>query len=319
MKFTDLITICIPVYERYDFFEEAIHSAINQTVTCKIIVSDNGSTHNKFELFCSANNIEYYKNDFNIGMFGNWNKCCKYTRTLYLSIMGDDDMLSITYIEEFVRAFEIHNDIDFYFSNVELLSKAGVKPWPYSAVYGFNKKSLVHQEQAAMNGIGLPSLSGIYKKSILEQSPFPDKFYGSNDWLWLYSKIHTFNVFGNPKVLYTYRQHDMQDSGINSFITYHWSYPVIYYEIFVVLNKYSSEYSKECLKKSIDFAKNTIRNHTKRFIEYYNELDNTNYYKKIYKQDLSKKNSIISLINLPKKIANLLILIIYKRHLFINK
>ena len=45
MNYTDLLTIAMPVYERKDFFVEALESAIKQTIKCKIIVIDNCSSH----------------------------------------------------------------------------------------------------------------------------------------------------------------------------------------------------------------------------------------------------------------------------------
>ena len=71
-----LVTIAFPVFERYEFFEEALNSAINQTIVTPIIVVDNGSSHSKFKNYCDKfpNKVKYYRNDFNIGMFANWNK-----------------------------------------------------------------------------------------------------------------------------------------------------------------------------------------------------------------------------------------------------
>ena len=47
--FTGLVTIAMPVYERKDFFREALDSALNQPVKCKVIVVDNCSSHDYFE------------------------------------------------------------------------------------------------------------------------------------------------------------------------------------------------------------------------------------------------------------------------------
>ena len=96
------ITIAIPVYERTEFFKEAIESAINQTVKCTIIVVDNASTHDYFSKYISKfadPNITYYRNDENLGMVGNWNRCIELTQTKYISILNDDDALHPQFIE----------------------------------------------------------------------------------------------------------------------------------------------------------------------------------------------------------------------------
>ena len=72
MRFTDLLTISMPVYERKDFFRMALESALNQTVKCKVIVVDNCSSHDYFEKVCREKNVPYYRNDYNLGMARNF-------------------------------------------------------------------------------------------------------------------------------------------------------------------------------------------------------------------------------------------------------
>lgn len=96
------ITIAIPVYERYEFFEDAVNSAINQTMPCKIIIVDNASSHNKFHEYVKKKNLKrltYYKNNKNVGAIENWNKCIENAQTSWVSILHSDDMLSLYYIE----------------------------------------------------------------------------------------------------------------------------------------------------------------------------------------------------------------------------
>ena len=100
-NFTDLITICIPVWERYEYFVTAINSAINQTVRCPIIVTDNASSHDKFKKFVLDKGdptISYNRNPANIGV-NNWNKCFELCKTSWCSILHDDDYLDPRFIE----------------------------------------------------------------------------------------------------------------------------------------------------------------------------------------------------------------------------
>ena len=114
------VTITFPVYERFDFFEEALNSALNQTVQCPIIVVDNGSSHNKFKLLCEKyqGRVKYYRNPDNIGMFPNWNRCFELAETEYAIIVGDDDILMPTYIEEFLKVYEKHPELGLYYTNI---------------------------------------------------------------------------------------------------------------------------------------------------------------------------------------------------------
>ncbi|TCD01961.1 glycosyltransferase family 2 protein [Pedobacter frigidisoli] len=121
------ITIAIPVFERYDFFEDAVNSAIYQTVACNIIIVDNCSTHTLFEDFVERQNLpnlKYYKNSTNLGAIGNWNKCIDLSATNWVTILHSDDTLSKVYIE---MMLEVIND---NVSEVAILCKdeAGKKP-----------------------------------------------------------------------------------------------------------------------------------------------------------------------------------------------
>jgi glycosyltransferase involved in cell wall biosynthesis len=107
--FTDKITIGIPVYERFDFFEEALNSALNQTIQCSIIVIDNASSHNQFEKIVQQKNtpsLTYIRNLSNIGMIGNWNRCIELCPTEYLTILHDDDTLHPNFIEHCLTVLE---------------------------------------------------------------------------------------------------------------------------------------------------------------------------------------------------------------------
>jgi glycosyltransferase involved in cell wall biosynthesis len=97
-----LITIAIPVYERYDFFEEALGSALLQTVNCQVIVVDNHSSHSKFKDYVNSlnnPNIKYFLNATNLGMIENWNRCIELCETQWLTILHDDDWLHPNFIE----------------------------------------------------------------------------------------------------------------------------------------------------------------------------------------------------------------------------
>lgn len=102
VEFTELITISIPVYERYDYFEEAVGSALNQTVKCNVVVIDNASSHTKFKDYVETKNLgylHYYRNDENVGMVRNWNRGIELAKTKWLTILHDDDALDVRFIE----------------------------------------------------------------------------------------------------------------------------------------------------------------------------------------------------------------------------
>ena len=96
------ITIAVTVYNRRDFVQEAIRSALNQTVPVKVIVvEDCGPDSSIRNLIVGefGNRIEYFRNPRNRGLFDNWNACMEYCRTPWLSILHDDDLLHPHFVE----------------------------------------------------------------------------------------------------------------------------------------------------------------------------------------------------------------------------
>jgi glycosyltransferase involved in cell wall biosynthesis len=312
MSYTEKLTICIPVYERYDYFEEAITSAISQTVKCKIIVSDNASSHSKFKDYCLLHGIQYYRNDTNLGVFANWNKCFSHSNTPYVTILGDDDILYQNYVESFLEAEEKFNGLDFYYTNINLLVNDEKKPWPHPAIYGLFDKNLKIIELGAEGRLGIPSIGGVWNKTIMLEHPFATDYYGSNDWLWLYLNTHKMKVYGNENVLLDYRQHDKQDNVSNTFITYYWSYPAIYYAMYEILNG-KSVYAANALKQATVMANQSLIKFEFKFFDYYHSLNDDNLYKQYYKK-ISKLSFPIYLMTLPKALGYIALRLYFKAH-----
>lgn len=104
------ITIAIPTYKRNHLIKDAISSAINQKdfKDYEIIIVDNDDDFNNKELEniikeYKNDKISYYKNEKNIGMYGNWNRCIELAKGEYISILNDDDWLEINFLKEICR------------------------------------------------------------------------------------------------------------------------------------------------------------------------------------------------------------------------
>lgn len=112
------ITIAIPTYKRYYLIKDALNSAINQVEfkNYEVIVVDNEASQEENEtekLIKQYNNpkILYYKNEENIGMFGNWNRCVELARGEYVTILNDDDWLNKNFLYEIMRNIKKDNAI----------------------------------------------------------------------------------------------------------------------------------------------------------------------------------------------------------------
>ncbi|OKP01941.1 glycosyltransferase family 2 protein [Xenorhabdus eapokensis] len=103
------ISIMIPTFNRPELLDEAIQSAINQKVdfniSFEVVVVDNCSNPeytNDIDRVVKKyipGNIRLFRNKKNIGMYGNWNRCIELARGRFLSILNDDDILHLAFLQ----------------------------------------------------------------------------------------------------------------------------------------------------------------------------------------------------------------------------
>ncbi|RIH65702.1 glycosyltransferase family 2 protein [Mariniphaga sediminis] len=225
MDYTNLLTIAMPVYERKDYFLEALESAINQTVKCEIIVVDNCSSHDYFKNICEEKGITYYRNETNIGMNPNFNRCFELAGTEYVMTLQDDDILAPNYVESFLKAHTKHPDIDVFFTDFVRNTPNGKLPHRHVLPFGYMKNGQKVIEYAVKYKLGFPYLNSSIKRE--KFTGFYTAYSGSNDWVWIYDNADKFVFYGDSRVLYQFRQHDQQDTK-NNMLRYRFTLPYIY-------------------------------------------------------------------------------------------
>lgn len=111
------VTIVIPAYNGGRYIEECLNSAINQSFsnTEIVIVDDcsNDDTFSKVHHFMREDKrIIYYKNDVNLGLAKNWNKCLEHCRGKWIKFLFQDDLLHPGCVEMMLKSsIEDVNDI----------------------------------------------------------------------------------------------------------------------------------------------------------------------------------------------------------------
>ena len=212
MSFTNLITIAIPCYERKQYFLEALDSALNQTVKCEIIVVDNCSSHDFFEKVCKDKSITYYKNERNIGLFPNYNKCYDLARTEYVKILDDDDILLPKYVESFLKAKSLYPEIDIYYSDYVFLKSGSELPHRDTLPFGYIKKGKEIIEYAIKYTLAFPYMTSAVKKTKARLDIDMEDIVGGYDFVWLYSNADQLTFYGDLAKLYQWRIHDCNTS-----------------------------------------------------------------------------------------------------------
>lgn len=103
-----LYTFGVPTYKRACDLKETLDSIIGQEtdIPFQIIVVDNNPERNDEteqlikQEFKKNINLSYYKNCENLGMAGNWNRLIQLTKTKYLIMVHDDDVLFPYFLDE---------------------------------------------------------------------------------------------------------------------------------------------------------------------------------------------------------------------------
>jgi glycosyltransferase involved in cell wall biosynthesis len=93
------ISVCIPTYNYGRFLPETLASVLRQEdADFEVVLQDNCSTDDSSEVaarFAARDaRVRYERNEANLGMVGNWNRCLERAAGEYVKVLCADDVLS---------------------------------------------------------------------------------------------------------------------------------------------------------------------------------------------------------------------------------
>ncbi len=133
MSDTPKVSICIPTYNNANFLRQAVESALGQSYQdFEIVIVDNCSTDHTGELIESLQKendgrIRFFKNDQNIGLTGNFNKCLKYAEGENIKFLCSDDVLLPECLEKMVAVLDTNQSVTLVCSGRLIVNEAGEK------------------------------------------------------------------------------------------------------------------------------------------------------------------------------------------------
>lgn len=123
------LSICIPTYNRAGFLEEAVESIVCQInddnrEAVEVVISDNSSnddTARAFQIIKAANkvNINYYKNNSNVGADRNILLVVERARGQYCWLLGDDDLVVSGAIDKVLGQINADQEVDVFMGDKE--------------------------------------------------------------------------------------------------------------------------------------------------------------------------------------------------------
>jgi len=217
-----LVTVAIPTFNRKRYLKQSINSVLNQTYkNLELLVVDNHSEDNtqKEVEGIHDSRIHYLRNKKNIGILSNWNKCIDLAKGKYLVILGDDDILLPTFIEESLKVHERYN-VGFSFTHCNKVDKNGkfLMRWGYDfPPSGFLKgdkylRLTVKYGACLTNSTTVMLNKNIFKTVGKFEAKYSTNTFDLNMWIKIADK---FNLYFIDKTLAHYRVHKDQVSEIH--------------------------------------------------------------------------------------------------------
>jgi GT2 family glycosyltransferase len=114
---------------------DAIRSALAQTHrNLEVLVVDNASTDDTAAVVSSFTDarLKFIRNDRNLGLFGNCNRCIELARGKYLHILHSDDAIPPEFTATCVQFLEEHSEVAFTFTGAEVEARGTILPLDYA-------------------------------------------------------------------------------------------------------------------------------------------------------------------------------------------
>lgn len=174
------VSILIPTYNYAHYISEAIESALDQTYTdFELIIVDDRSSDNTdqvMEKYLSDKRVKYYKNEVNLGLVGNFNKCLEYSQGDYIKYLLADDKLHPQLLEKFVPLMDENPNISLVTSNNFMFGiKTRTRVLPLQGLQKGNKVIYECLKEGTGNWIGEPTVV-MFRKSGLKIGKFSSKY-----------------------------------------------------------------------------------------------------------------------------------------------
>ncbi|HET6848292.1 MAG TPA: glycosyltransferase [Gaiellales bacterium] len=122
------VTVAIPTRNRAAFLREAIASALAQTFDdIEVLVCDNASEDDTAAVVGSFADprLRYERNDRDLGMVGNWNRCIELARGELIANLADDDLMTPDRLARQVAIFDADPEAAVVHGDAEMIDATG--------------------------------------------------------------------------------------------------------------------------------------------------------------------------------------------------
>ncbi len=199
-----LTTIVIPTYNHGKYVQEAVHSALAQTVPCEVIVVDDGSTDDTEAVLSHYRGRIRYMRIEHAGPSAARNAGIEAAKGEFVMLLDADDVIAPNKVETQVKGFS--DEIGWVLCDVRIEDEAKGKAENASEKYDYATKDLGGWIQPLLREANIiPIMSPLVRRSVLGDSiRFRDDRV-PEDWHFWNAVAGVARVRYVPKVLATYR------------------------------------------------------------------------------------------------------------------
>ena len=210
------LTIILPVYDHpQEFIRRAVQSALNQPCPYdfRLLVIDDyakQTTPTETELYLrqlNSDKVLYYKNQQNLGVFGNWNRAISLANSTWVTFLHSDDFLQDNFLVNMGKVINAHPEIDQLCCNYRLLNFIEDDINPNKEFKGYTQNAVVRKVKACEYLHHMPtSVKGSFykKEKLMELGGFRPQYIalGLDDYTLMLRYAHYYNTYLIDEVLY---------------------------------------------------------------------------------------------------------------------
>lgn len=122
------VSVCVPTYNRSHYLPATLESILNQSFTdFELIICDDCSTDKTAQVVGNFDDprIRYTRNERNLGIPGNLNRCVELARGDYIAIYHDHDLYHPTILEESVGLLDRYPNMAYVATGCAFIDQDG--------------------------------------------------------------------------------------------------------------------------------------------------------------------------------------------------
>ena len=215
MQITPKVSVLIPTYNYAHILDVTIQSVLDQTFQdFELIIVDNCSKDNTVEVvqkYLSDPRVSFYRNETNLGLTGNWNRCLKLARGEYIKYLCADDKFHPQILDRYIPIMDNNPELSIISCHRQEFDVNGLKRKvvypPFQGIKN-GREVIFEMMKKDQNYLGDPTRPMI-RRSNISVGPFK-KFEYITDWEMWVRHLLVGNCYVIPEILAYGRKHEGQ-------------------------------------------------------------------------------------------------------------